>query len=136
MVVVQAWSHDGEPDHQIMPVIAVQARVYDSFSRPHRPNDRGKPHSAKEAEERGYWLDGHNTAYTVIVFDTDYGLCSLDDLEDTINTVHVIRPVPWPADEDERRLVDVITTAEAEAVEKERWYRARTAKPAPERTSA
>jgi hypothetical protein len=37
-----------------MPVIAVQARVYDSFSRAHRPNDRGKPHSAEEAEERGY----------------------------------------------------------------------------------
>jgi hypothetical protein len=72
----------------------------------------------------------------VIVFDTDYGLCSLDDIDDAINTVHVVRPAPWPPDEDERRLVDVITTAEAEAVEKERRYRARAAKPATQRTPA
>jgi hypothetical protein len=127
MVVLEAWActdDEGEihVEHDLRPVVGVAAEVYEQFSRADEDQVDDVPYdlplrlSLAALEEQGWDFEGSGVRYLPCWFTRDGTL--LTDLEQhragERGRVRIIA-APWPPDQDEEMLSEVIREAEEEA---------------------
>lgn len=122
MVVVEAGTGDvaGETWHNLHPVLAIESRNVTVFTRAHEPGGYLEPATLEEAESEGWRRDrGPTPEYDAIVMDEEHDISTARLVFRAINTAYRIVVTPWPPEEDEARLAEVIAELTAEAIKNE-----------------
>jgi hypothetical protein len=124
MVVVAVWAERfpdgtwGSDDHEIYPVLAIQARQRHCYRRPYT----GSParNTAPEHDALvtlGWTYDGDTSGleYDALIWTEDYGLTDASLVCKAENMWHDIIPCPWSVEEDEEQLAPIIEGLRNEA---------------------
>jgi hypothetical protein len=120
MVVVWAWANGGKADHSIYPVLAIECRGEQRFSRTHRPGDHRRPPTAGLSDAEGWGHESTGCEYDVLVMDDEYGICAASLAFESSNGAYRVVVAGWPPEEDEHRLAVVIAELEAQVIAKEK----------------
>lgn len=124
-LVVAAWAgRDGngpwEADHEVWPVLAVQAAVVQRYQTDD-DDAQAHPSSSATAGAEGWLLTDTEERHDLLVADQDYGLIPARDLANLIGhggAVTASVSAYWPTDKDRERLSPVIGRLKAEAVKR------------------
>jgi hypothetical protein len=115
MVVIRVWPDGDSPHIEIMPVLAIESRLIDSFSMVTHQGDSRQPRSLRTADDleaAGFRFQSRQIQTGVLYIDPGSGdaLTSSTDefFESQISADHRIVPCPWPPSEDEERLAPII----------------------------
>ena len=119
LVAIEAWSNEGNAEHTIHPVLALETRVEAVFCRHHKPKDYRRPTTPDMAEAEGWSHESTGTHYSVVVMTGEFGICNEAVAFSGSNVAYRIVSAPWPAEEDSIRLAGVVAEVKVEAVEKE-----------------
>jgi hypothetical protein len=98
--------------------VAVEASVVAEFSRRHRPNDYYRPSTPALAESAGWSHEVTGVDHDVLVLDPDHGLCPARIAFDGTNVAYQVVAAPWPPEEDDSRLREIIGLVKRDAFTK------------------
>jgi hypothetical protein len=121
MVFVSAWSDGAESGHQLDQVVALQSVIRRCYARRytgHRPSSDG---TERDLVRQGWQLCSQVAMDHALILDNGGALSTCEDsLVGFINTVGELACCPWPPEEDEDRLKDVIAGLKTKAGQKAR----------------
>jgi hypothetical protein len=99
---------DGRPDHYIVPVLAVESRVVETWVKKPDPNEQAPalPADARDAHRAGWILTGSSTVISPVVVDAVEGELGRVEREEGIYRTYVA--CTWPPSEDDEKLAPFI----------------------------
>jgi hypothetical protein len=112
MMVVKVYvMFDKDFGHVFCPVVAVESSIVRDYHKQYLSNQKPpfSGESEKELLASGWWLDAQKFQRTVLFLDDECGLTALEEewrQDDEVMTKLVA--CPWPAEEDESRLSEVV----------------------------
>lgn len=119
MVDVVVWIDGDEHDHEIRPIVALEARTTACYVRRCRgEDDHVDEHGSHEEYLRaGYQFSRQEVETHPMFLDEDYGIISVNDdlVADCTNRAHRVCVADWPAGEDASRLADIVAQVAQEA---------------------
>jgi hypothetical protein len=134
LVVVECWADDarGELEYgsTVYPVVAVLARVVTTYSRQTSATYPDESGTEQQLLQDGWRLERQECCTSALIVHEECGdLVRHDDrlfLADS--AVNKLVCAPWPAEEDEARLADVVAELKERARDRLTWLRSRQAK--------
>lgn len=118
MIVVHVSHWEGESYHSFNPVVCLQTRIEDQYTRSIRCTyrDGNVPPSDRERREEGWTFAWSTETHHVILLDVGENLLTeLDDIFICDNGCAETVYCPWDASEDEVRLADVVARLSRDA---------------------
>lgn len=109
MVIVQVWICDEQPGHDFVPVLAIESHIKRCFSKGYVGNHPRTCDTEKELIENGWDFQGQHVDRHAIYLCPEGFLMSTeeDDLVSS-NGDGQLAVCPWPPEQDEEKLADVV----------------------------
>jgi hypothetical protein len=105
---------------EVYPVLALVAAAERHYATSRASAlDPGLPPTHDAAEGEGWVFAQHITAYDVLVYTDDYGICPAAEAFDSANEAYRVLLCLWPESEDEARLAAIVAELTDEAKVKE-----------------